>query len=71
MYTFNQFKNLANIKNLPAHEQSRQYFMYQSNILNEVVLHLEEQIAILALQQALIGIYNKKTSNNLRFFIVH
>jgi len=32
---FNNFKNLARIKDLPTHEQNRQWFLYQSNQMYE------------------------------------
>jgi Concanavalin A-like lectin/glucanases superfamily len=35
MLSWSQFRNLPYIKNLPAHEQSRQYFLYESNMLIE------------------------------------
>jgi hypothetical protein len=35
MYSWNQFRNLPKIKDLPVHEQSRQYWMYQSNSMYE------------------------------------
>lgn len=31
----NQFKNLSRIKDLPTHEQNRQWFIYQSNLIYE------------------------------------
>lgn len=35
MYNWNQFRNLPRIKDLTIQEQSRQYWMYQNNSMNE------------------------------------
>ena len=67
MYSWNNFKNLPKIKNLPIYEQNRQYFIYQGNAMYESIIAQSAQSTSAVSAGGSIG--NKFTiiSNDIQF----